>query len=102
MVVVLMFFTTSCVFKPKEVKNAECEMSFPKLELTWEKVDIYKKCEIGGAVPDVCFGLIGVAIPIGSAIYSGSVYLVGNTLSWFEYHGKCEKGILQKAFRSKQ
>ena len=100
-VVFLTLLTTSCAFKPKEIKNSECEMSFPKIELTWEKVEVYKKCEVGGAVPDVCFGLVGIAIPIGTAIYSGSAYLIGNTLSWFEYHGKCETGILQKTFRSK-
>ncbi len=97
LVVSLVPIIIGCTVKATKVETSDCDLSFPKRELTTEKVDVYKKCEVGGLVFDVCFHMVGIAIPIGSAIYSSSVYLVGNTLHWMEYQGKCDEGMLRKS-----
>jgi hypothetical protein len=42
----------------------------------------------------ICLVAMGVIIPIGSFVASGSIVLVGNTLHWLEYHGACDEGLL--------
>ena len=96
-ITVVSVLLVSCTYTAKKVHDPDCKMFFPKIELESEKVDAYKKCQVGGIVPDICFHLVGIVKPVGSAIYAGSVCLVGNTLSWLEYHGKCEEGALKKA-----
>ena len=41
-----------------------------------------------------CLFAVGVVIPVGSLLVSGSVVLIGNTLHWLEYQGSCEEGVI--------
>ena len=43
--------------------------------------------------------LMGVVIPAGSLIVSGSIVLSSNTLRWLEYQGHCDDGVIQKALQ---
>lgn len=52
-------------------------------------------CNGGGAeAAAVCFAALGIVIPAGSLVVSGSIVLTGNTLHWLEYHGTCDDGLL--------
>lgn len=42
----------------------------------------------------ICLAAMGVVIPVGSLVASGSIVLVGNTMHWLEYHGTCDDGML--------
>jgi hypothetical protein len=42
----------------------------------------------------ICLAAMGVIIPVGSLVASGSIVLVGNTMHWLEYHGTCDDGML--------
>lgn len=46
----------------------------------------------------VCFAALGIVIPVGSLVASGSIVLVGNTMHWLEYHGTCDEGMLWSYF----
>ena len=51
------------------------------------------RCQGGGNSAGACIILAGV-ITGGSAIVSGSIVLVGNSLHWLEKQGKCEDSFL--------
>jgi hypothetical protein len=42
---------------------------------------------------------MGVVIPAGSLVVSGSIVLSSNTLRWLEYQGHCDEGVIQKALQ---
>lgn len=83
---VLLFFPwiQSCVYTPSEAQiqpyAAQCEMITRKLQV--ESHDI-KQCS-----GKSCLVIAGVITPM-SAIVSGSIVLVGNTLHWAEYSSSC-------------
>lgn len=38
----------------------------------------------------------GIAVPAGSFVVSGSIVLIGNTLHWLEYQGRCNNDVTSK------
>jgi len=87
---------TSCTFIPEKSKNQqyahECDMFTKKLSLTYVEL----QGDFCGNSNDAaaCLFALGVAIPIGSLLVSGSVILIGNTLHWLEYQGSCDEGVI--------
>ena len=85
---------SACLVKPKTVAsyNDKCMVSTQKVVLTAEQIQAFNaencitsscKAELVGAVAT------SVITTTTSAIVSGSIALVGNTLYWMESQGKC-------------
>jgi hypothetical protein len=88
-----------CVFLPKasvkENRFTECKMSTPKWELSHKEFTDFSGCYGSAEETGVCLAVIGIIIPAGSLIVSGSIVLVGNTVHWLEYQGRCDDGAIQ-------
>ena len=91
-------FITSCAFYPTTSKlqhNADnCNMATRSLDLDYIE---FKGQDCSGGNQEaaaICFAAMGVVIPVGSLVASGSIVLVGNTLHWLEYHGTCDDGLI--------
>lgn len=91
----------ACVVTPKKVGSfdSKCMVSTQKIELTTEQIQIFKnvdcithscKMELMGAA------LSSALVTTTSAIVSGSIALVGNTLYWAESQGKCPNTLEQQ------
>lgn len=91
-VLILVASLSACAFVPETADDQRyadsCEMHTKKLTLTVKEIgDGF--CENGNDV-EICLLTFGVIVPAGSLLLSGSVVLVGNTLHWLEYQGKCK------------
>jgi hypothetical protein len=84
----------ACVVVPKKVASHDekCMVSTQKVELTMEQVETFEdidcfnndcKMEFVGAIAS------SALVTTTSAIVSGSIALVGNTLYWLESQGEC-------------
>lgn len=91
----------ACVVVPKKVASydGKCMVSTQKIELTMEQIQTFNdidcfskscKSELTGAL------LTSTLVATTSAIVSGSVALIGNTLYWVESQGECPNIIQQK------
>jgi len=92
------FLFASCAFIPEvtdELEYAqECDMVTKKLELTAKDMGkVLDHCDD----PEVCLTL-GLGVPIGSFVFSGSVVVIGNTLHWLEYQTTCDEGIVLQGY----
>ncbi|MCR8922288.1 hypothetical protein NO559_05860 [Dasania sp. GY-MA-18] len=47
-----------------------------------------------------CLAALGIVVPAGSFIISGSIVAANNTLHWLEYHGSCDEGLLKEVARA--
>ena len=43
-----------------------------------------------------CLLTMAIVIPVGSLLVSGSIVLVGNSLHWLEYQGRCDESFLKE------
>jgi len=92
----LVALLASCSFVPAKSKNQpyayDCDMMTKKLSLA----TIEHQGNMCGHNTDAaaCLIAVGVVIPVGSLLVSGSVVLIGNTLHWLEYQGSCEEGMI--------
>lgn len=92
---------SACVVTPKKVASfdTKCMVSTQKIELTTEQIQIFKDVD---CITHSCkMELMGAAVSSAlvtttSAIVSGSIALVGNTLYWAESQGKCPNTIQQE------
>jgi len=97
-----MTLLTSCAFVPKVSKDQDyakqCDMLTQKLTLSAEQIDnININIHSGNNNGLNAFLMtLGVVIPVGSLIISGSIVLVGNSLHWLEYQSTCDEGLLLK------
>ena len=85
----LSFAISACVVYPEVTTyyDADCKIEARQLELKSE-VLANADCGGGGAVAGACWAaLLGVGT--ASAIVSGSIVVVGNTVFWLEKKGKC-------------
>ena len=84
----------ACVVVPKKVASYDekCMVSTQKVELTTEQIQTFEdincnnndcKIEFVGAIAS------SALVTTTSAIVSGSIALVGNTLYWLESQGEC-------------
>lgn len=91
----------ACVVTPKKVASYDekCMVSTQKVVLTMEQMQMFddidcltKSCksEVTGAL------MVATLTATTSAIVSGSVALIGNTLYWLESQGECPNKIHQK------
>ena len=95
---------TGCTFLPESQPNPQqkCNLFFPELKLklnTQAYQPMTSPCVGEGDAMLVCLALMGVVIPAGSLVVSGSIVLSSNTLRWLEYQGHCDDGVIQKALQ---
>ncbi|WP_372870865.1 hypothetical protein [Shewanella sp.] len=91
------FMVVSCVVVPKKIEyyDHDCEIASKRYELTTEQYSLFeqaKACsddECTAQAVGVAFGAI--AVTSISAVISGSIVLVGNTVYWLEKQGKCSR-----------
>jgi len=94
MAVLLISLVSGCAFYPKAQQveaNSECDLYFKKL--TMDVTSSRIECHGGGNSAGTCIILAGV-VAGGTAVVSGSIVLVGNTLHWLEKQGKCDDSFL--------
>jgi hypothetical protein len=92
-----MLLLAGCVFVPKStLDQSTCEMYTPQWELSVEGVSDFNMCNGSGKDAAACLVTVGIVIPLGSMLVSGSVILAGNTIHWLEYHGRCDEGLIKK------
>jgi hypothetical protein len=90
-VLAISFFVSGCFFSPRTIEyyDAECDIKFRTVVLVNE--EIKKDCsgqKLKDPQSEGCFAVV-VAMSAGSAIVSGSIVVVGNTVYWLEKQGKC-------------
>ena len=95
-IVVLIMFLTSCTFIPKVVHDTDdrrCNLSTSQrtLDISAEGSDQFLH-GCANSSSDSAFGCILLAslYSTATAIISGSVVIVGNTLHWIEKQAKCD------------
>lgn len=100
------FLVTACAFYPSTSKLQdhadECNMATRSLDLDYETLSVNNCAGVGAEGGVLCLAGMGVIIPVGSLVASGSIVLVGNTLHWLEYHGTCDDGLLWSFLESSQ
>lgn len=97
----LIIMLTGCAFYPKVADSQayaqQCQMLTRQLELDSQQLNISNSCSgLGGEAGMLCLATLGVVIPAGTILVSGSITLVGNTLHWLEYQGRCPDSFLRK------
>lgn len=83
-----------CVVTPKKVASfdTQCMVATHTIELTTEQISMFDEvdCLTRSCKAEVAAALISSTFTAtASAIVSGSIALVGNTLYWAERQGKC-------------
>lgn len=91
----------ACVVVPKKVASYDekCMVSTQKIELTMEQAETFSELNCTNDDCDMeIFGEIASSalLTTTSAVVSGSIALVGNTLYWIESQGECPNKIQQK------
>ena len=88
----------SCTFYPKVVDDADngrCQLSSNKLTLEVSVPSGGFHCGGGGDAAAVCLAVAGV-YSVTTAVVSGSIVLIGNTMHWIEKQGKCSDDKVAK------
>ncbi|WP_430460693.1 hypothetical protein ACQUQU_15940 [Thalassolituus sp. LLYu03] len=93
---------SGCTVKPvyRDVHYQNCEMSWRKVELRSEGLFDSGSGRVNCGSDAHCqaaFLVVSGLISAGSALVSGSVYVVGNTMHWLEYQGRCPESTLNQA-----
>jgi len=97
----LYFFISSCLFisscavvAEKEVsKNYNnCTVNTPSYNIKKEDLSDSEACR--NAHP-ACLPVLGIFVPAISTVVSGSIYIVGNTINWLEYQGRCDRETIE-------
>ena len=92
--IILSSTISACVVTPKKVASydGKCRVSTQKVILTTEQMRTFDEidCLTGSCKEEVTGALIVATLTATtSAIVSGSVALIGNTLYWLESQGEC-------------
>lgn len=97
----LLLLQSGCSFMPRmehAPEDDECLLLMPSWELDMQAVENIHTCQSGDPRVELgCLAFVGVILPVGSLVVSGSVVLVGNTLRWIEYQGRCDESYLNQA-----
>lgn len=98
--IVCLIFIHGCVFIPKiktdKMVPENCETYTKKWELTHKQHVDFNSCYGSSIESGICLSIVGILVPASSFIVSGSVVLIGNTLHWLEYKGRCESGAIDE------
>lgn len=89
---ILIMATSGCAVHPVPTYDPDdqrCNLSTRKTELSQTVVNVH----CGGA-PECAAGM--AIIGVASALVSGSIVVVGNTVHWLEKQGKCDDSFLNK------
>jgi hypothetical protein len=73
-------------------------MATRSLELDYAQMNVLDCGANNKDAAAICLAAMGVIIPVGSFVASGSIVLIGNTVHWLEYHGTCDDGMLWSYF----
>lgn len=97
--ILLLFIITvqSCAVYPKskyDVDDQRCELRSNKLTLGVMKSK--STCKGSGTAGSALCLIAASTIGVVTAVVSGSIVLVGNTVHWLEKQGKCEDGFLNR------
>ncbi|MEY8263015.1 MAG: hypothetical protein RPR98_02320, partial [Bermanella sp.] len=92
LILLSMTFVSSCAFVPsssgKQGLYNECDMSTKKLSL--KKIGDSDFCFKGAKLNELVGCLVvGGFVGSTSAVVSGSIVLIGNTIHWMEYQATC-------------
>jgi len=91
---------SACAFVPEKIADDAaqdtCRISTPEWKLTFGEIRDVTVCQSSGRDAAYCLLTIGLVIPAGSLVVSGSIVIVGNTLHWLEYQGKCNNSFLNQ------
>ena len=79
---------TGCIAYPKKVAVYDAECRVTRQQLTLEYEYLSGNCPAGDE--KACLAII-VGTGAVSTVISGSIVIVGNTLSWLERQGRCEE-----------
>jgi len=92
--------SSGCAFFPEQItddpKPSRCLLSTPEWKLTFQEIDNVTACQGSGKDAAYCLLTVGLVIPAGSFVVAGSIVIVGNTMHWLEYQGKCEDSFLRQ------
>jgi len=89
MIIAFSIFVSGCVVYLKKIEYySECEVKAKKLVLETEAMK--GLCSANSRDPEGkgCLGGL-IALGAASAIISGSIVVIGNTVYWLEKEGKC-------------
>lgn len=91
---ITLFSLTGCAVVPKYAEQdvpQSCDLYTKKLDLEVEILGKKGLKPLSNCSGEACIGILGVSAGIfaGSAVVSGSIYLVGNTLHWLEKKSRC-------------
>ncbi|MCL1125579.1 hypothetical protein [Shewanella surugensis] len=73
-----------------------CHTVTHQWELQTKALGSLRGCQYSSQLSGICVVTFGLIVPLGSLIVSGSVYVVGNSLHWLEYQGRCDDGAIQQ------
>jgi hypothetical protein len=94
------FCLSGCAFVPEQIPDepatGTCQISTPEWKLTVAEINDVMVCQSSGKEAAYCLLTVGLVIPAGSFVVSGSIVIVGNTLHWLEYQGRCEDSFLHQ------
>ena len=88
-IIALSILVSGCVVYTKKIEYyTECEVKAKKLVLETEAMKGACSANSGDPEGKACLGGL-IALGAASAIISGSIVVVGNTVYWLEKEGKC-------------
>ncbi len=97
---VLILSSCSVVAEREEVKSySNCEISNPSWKIKTE--DLAKSDACKHAHP-ACLPVLGIFVPAMTTIVSGSIYVVGNSIHWLEYQGKCDADTIEVEIKKRE
>ena len=103
LVVVFVAGIQGCTFLPEvQDKNPEyerCNLVTKKMNLLMLG-KLFNGCE-GGGEGAAAYCLASALYSSTTAVVSGSIVLVGNTIHWLEKQGKCDDGIVKTAIKTR-
>lgn len=94
-IIALSLFISSCVFYPKKIEyyDDHCNIVSRKLVLETEKMNGTSCSGSNSNDPEsqICLAYLAgiITLSAASAIVSGSLVVVGNTVYWLEKEGRC-------------
>jgi len=77
--------------EPSQLYN-NCTVNTPSYHI--KKQDLSESEVCSNAHP-ACLPVLGIFVPAISTVVSGSIYIVGNTIHWLEYQGRCDSETIE-------